>query len=88
MLLKQKKIVHRDIQLKNIFISNFEPVEITITGFDLAISLLQTGEIQSKIIEFTPQICIEDKQCQYANDIYSLGVSLYLLMLGAKNLHK
>ena len=78
------KIIHRDLKLGNLFLS--ERVEIKLGDFGLATTVLFEGEKKRTICGtpnyIAPEILDSNQGHSYEVDIWSLGVVLYTLLVG------
>jgi NIMA (never in mitosis gene a)-related kinase len=79
--LHDKKILHRDLKLSNIFISSNG--DIKLGDFGIAKVLSNTDEFTKTIVGtpyyLSPEIC-QKKPYNYKSDIWSLGCVLYEIM--------
>lgn len=78
------KVIHRDLKLGNLFLS--ERVEIKLGDFGLATTVLFEGEKKRTICGtpnyIAPEILDSNQGHSYEVDVWSLGVVLYTLLVG------
>ena len=79
----KNKIIHRDLKLANLFLN--DKMEIKLGDFGLATRIEKEGEKKFTFCGTTnyisPEI-IEKQGHSYSTDIWSLGVILYILLIG------
>ena len=80
----KNKIIHRDLKLGNLFLS--EKMEIKIGDFGLATKMDFEGERKKTVCGtpnyIAPEILESKNGHSYEVDIWSLGVILYTLLIG------
>ena len=76
------QLMHRDLKLKNIFLSDDSDLpRVKIGDLGLAVQLAPGEKINKKagtIGFMAPEVVLE-KPCDFKSDIYSLGIILYSL---------
>ena len=81
--LQSKRIIHRDLKLSNIFLT--EKMELKLGDFGLAAEL-DSNKKKKKTVCGTPNYIapeiLNEKFYQYEVDIWSLGVIIYTLLIG------
>ena len=81
-----KNIVHRDIKLENILISNEDPLTVKLADFGLSyIKRSEIIKIRRKVgttYYMPPEMLIGDGKYNEKVDIWSLGVVLYMVLSG------
>ena len=81
--LHSKKIIHRDLKLSNIFLT--EKMELKLGDFGLSVKLDFDSEKRNSICGtpnyIAPEI-LNKKSYQYEVDIWSLGIIIYTLLIG------
>jgi len=75
------QIVHRDVSLENILISYSGEVKLADFGIASARNMSAGGPLKGKL-EYVPPEALEGEVLDYRADIYSAGVTLYMLVLG------
>lgn len=82
--LHRNKIVHRDLKLGNLFLS--KNMSIKLGDFGLAVKLKSEEEKRYTVCGtpnyIAPEILNEECGYQYSADVWSLGVILYVLIIG------
>lgn len=82
--LHQRRVIHRDLKLGNLFLS--DKLEIKIGDFGLATKLEFEGEIKRTICGtpnyIAPEVLDGKSGHSYEVDIWSLGVIIYTLLIG------
>ncbi|KAL9643044.1 hypothetical protein ABK040_003845 [Willaertia magna] len=81
--LKEKEILHRDINLKNILIKNLDNFQIVFIDFGFVKStnsLSKTKSFIGTLGYLAPEISEKNYEYSEKSDIFSLGVTLYRLM--------
>lgn len=81
--LKSKKILHRDLKLNNIFIT--EQMEVKIGDFGLS-TMLEHPSQRRKTLCGTPSYIapemLERKEYSHEVDVWALGVIMFTLLVG------
>ncbi|EFC38430.1 predicted protein [Naegleria gruberi] len=85
-----KQVVHRDVKPRNIFVNNFDELnnQISVVIGDLGESkelFVQENTMRGTVLYMAPEVFIG--KYGFPADIFSLGVSLYHVMVGMKNLN-
>lgn len=82
--LHRNRIVHRDLKLGNLFLS--KNMTVKLGDFGLAVKLKSDDEKRFTVCGtpnyIAPEILNEDCGYQYSADVWSLGVILYVLIIG------
>lgn len=76
--LEKRKIVHRDIKLQNIFVSDDGIIKLGDLG--LAVNDSSSGDVVVGTTKYIPPEVIYNRHYSASSDIYSLGITLYCLM--------
>lgn len=78
-----KKIAHRDIKPENILIDNYNNVKLADFGMAKNFELNEkSGEKCGTIKYFAPEMFLYNEICPFKADIWSLGVTFYVMATG------
>ena len=75
---------HRDLKLENILVKNLYPIEIKITDFEFSTNLKESNSMIGTMSYVSPQIFMNETYNTMKNDIWSLGVILFILYVGKR----
>eukprot|EP01017_Pseudomicrothorax_dubius_P022661 TRINITY_DN24502_c0_g1_i1.p1 TRINITY_DN24502_c0_g1~~TRINITY_DN24502_c0_g1_i1.p1 ORF type:complete len:206 (-),score=28.15 TRINITY_DN24502_c0_g1_i1:155-772(-) len=82
--LHSNRIIHRDLRLENLFLSN--KMELKIGNFKLATKVEYDGERKKTICGclnyIPPEMLLGEDGYSYEADVWSLGIILYTLFIG------
>ncbi|KAH0798079.1 Calcium/calmodulin-dependent protein kinase type II subunit alpha [Histomonas meleagridis] len=83
--LHQKGVVHRNINLNNVLISNYGNYPfIRLTGFSIAADATQSNSIRQQLgvpLYWAPEI-VRNETYSYSVDIWAAGVIMYYILTG------
>ena len=81
--LKSKRVLHRDLKLSNIFLT--EKMEVKIGDFGLSAKLQHAGQRRKSVCGtpsyIAPEI-LDHKEYSHEVDVWALGVIIYTLLVG------
>ena len=82
--LHSHKIIHRDIKLGNLFLT--DKMELKIGDFGLATKLGFDGEIKTEVLGTPSYMAPEifNQKHSYEVDIWAIGIVIYMLLIGKK----
>ena len=75
---------HRDLKLENILVKNLYPIEVKITDFEFSTNLKESQSMVGTMSYVSPQILMNETYDTMKNDIWSLGVILFILYTGKR----
>ena len=77
-------ILHRNINLKNILLTNSDDILVSNVGHSFLLNLEQmSANIKENILFTAPELYKDESSWSYSTDIWALGVCLYFMAEGA-----
>lgn len=76
--------VHRDLKLENILVTNIDPIQIKIIDFEYTTESIYSKRQVGTITYMSPQTFLKKNYNTKKNDIWALGVLLFILYTGKR----